>query len=71
MILVATGQSQERPDVGVDRLDLPEGDLLVAGSEDPVEMPEQRSWVTLRNVGSRCHRSARSHIVRNRRTAPS
>src|SRR3989442_12943763 len=41
VIPVAAAPPQQGPDVAVDRLDLPERDLLVAVGEDTVAMPQQ------------------------------
>ena len=70
MIPVAAAPPQQGPDVAVDRLDLPERDLLVAVGEDTVAMPQQELGDPAERW-QRCHRSARSHVVRKRRAAPS
>lgn len=43
VIPIPSTPAQHRSDVAVDRLDLPEGDFLVAVGEDAVEMPEEQA----------------------------
>ena len=42
MIAIAAAAPEDGPDVAVDRLHRPEGDLLVAVVEDAVEMPDEQ-----------------------------
>jgi hypothetical protein len=47
VIPIPSTPAQHRSDVAVERLDLPEGDLLVAGGAAAVEMPEEQAGTLL------------------------
>ncbi len=70
VIAVPPAASQHRPDVAVDRLDLPEGDRLVAVADDAVQVAGEQV-AELLEAGRRCQRRAWSQWVRKRRAAPS